>query len=161
MWATLFRKGNEIMRDECPVERNLRVKQGAFFRAAAKAGFGIALLAEEIGEHRSTLDSYIEKPSRPRPSIMSLAMFIKLASVPSLPPHIAALLIEDSGLDLVSRDPQRANWLALGAKAAAFSSKVCAYQASDNHIDHREDADLRNDIIEIISDGQGAVARLG
>lgn len=146
------------MHDECPIERNLRqVKQAAFFRAADRAGFSVGVLASETGISRATLDSYIATPSRPKPSIMSLAVFVKLASVRDLPPHVTSLLIDDCGLDLVARDPARTNWLTLGEKMSAFTTKVFRFQATGNHIDHREDAELREDVIEIISESHGAL----
>jgi hypothetical protein len=147
------------MADECPIERNLRfVKQAAFFRAADRAGFSIGVLASEIGVPRSTLDSYLPMPSRPKPAVMSLAMFVKLAGVPNLPSHVSALLIEDCGLDLVPRDPSRASWLQLAEKMCTFGSKVLRFQATGNHIDHREEAELREDVAEIIAEGHGAIA---
>jgi hypothetical protein len=150
------------MHDECPIERNLRhVKQAAFFRAADKAGFSIPILAAETGISRATLDSYLPMPSRPKPAIMSLAVFVKLAAVKDLPPHVTALLIDDSGLDLVAREPSRTNWLALAEKMCGFGGKVLRFQSTGNHIDHREEAELREDVIEIISEGQGAIAANG
>ncbi len=144
------------MRDDGAIERNLVVKQAAFFRAAAKRGFSAAVLAEETDIPATTLASYVDKPSR-KASLMPLAVFVKLARVPEMPAELLSILIEDSGHDVVPHDPARACWLELGEKASSFAAKVFRYQATGGHIDHREDADLREDMRELVAEGQGAI----
>ena len=142
------------MRDEDPICRNLKVKQDAFFRAAEREGFTLAVLSADTDIPVGTLASYRSTQAR-EPSIMSLATFVKLAAV--VPPRLSSLLIEDSGKLVAARDGQDATWLRLGERAGAFAAKVCRFQSTDGHIDHREDADLRADMIEILTEGHGAI----
>lgn len=146
------------MRDEDPIARNLEIKQGLFFSACEKRGYTIAGLAEATGISKSTLGSYRPSPSRAT-TAMGLCVFNKLAK--EVPAEIMSILIEDSGYQLAPIDPQAANWLGLGGRAAEFASKVCRFQATGNAIDHREAAELREDILIIISEGHGAVTGTG
>lgn len=143
------------MREECQIARNLEVKQGVFFLACEKRGLSLAALAAAIDVSPSTLGSYKPLPSR-KPSLMPLAMFIKLSRF--VPADLMSLLIEDSGHQLAPIDPSAANWLGLGMRAATFASKVCEFQSTGGHIDHREAAELREDMLVIISEGHGAVS---
>lgn len=145
------------MREEDPICRNLAIKQDAFFRACEREGFTMGVLATETGIPLSTLSSYRPTNARPQPALMALATFVKLGRVPNMPAHLLSLLIEDSTFVAARTDAQTSAWLAMGERACAFGAKVMRYQASDNHIDHREDADLRTDMIEIISEGHGMV----
>lgn len=145
------------MRDDGQIERNLMVKQETFFRKAGERGFTIAVIAAETDIPGPTLGSYVDKPSR-KASLMPLAAWIKIARIPNFPTDLLSMLIEDSGHDAVPRDPQRADWLRIGERATRFASKVFRYQATGNHIDHREDADLREDLREIVAEGQGAIS---
>ena len=145
------------MSDECPISRNLTVKQAGFFAAAEREGYTLGVLASHTGISPETLRSYIDKPSR-KASLMPLVAFIKLSRVPGLPAHVLGLLIEDAGYDLAPRDPARTDWLRYAEKLAGFTAKVFRFQSSDNHIDHREDIELREDVLEIISESQGALA---
>ncbi|CAN5574007.1 hypothetical protein BH10PSE14_BH10PSE14_06400 [soil metagenome] len=146
------------MRDDCPISRNLEVKQGLFFSACEKRGLSIAAMAAAADMSASTLGSY--RPSSKRvPSLMPLTVFVKLAR--EVPADLMNILIEDSHHHLTAIDPGTANWLGLGMRAARFASKVCEFQATGNRIDHREDAELREDMLIIISEGNGAVAGNG
>lgn len=146
------------MRDEDAICRNLKAKQGLFFTACERRGLTIPAMAAAAEIAEPTLRSYKPVPSR-ETSAMSLWAFIRLARI--VPPDLMSLLIEDSGHQLAAIDPAAANWLALGAKAAKFASKVCEFQATGGHIDHREQAELREDVLIIISEGHGAVTGSG
>jgi len=143
------------MRDEDPICRNLKVKQDTFFLAAEKRGYGLPDIEERTGIPRSTLSSYKTSGAR-EPSLMGLATFIKLAKIPALV-DLVSRLIEDSDLALAPKEPRTADWLAAGARAAAFASKVCQFQATGGFIDHVEDAELRTDMITIVSEGHGII----
>lgn len=145
------------MSDDCPISRNLTVKQAAFFAAADREGFSLGVLASHMGISVETLRSYIDKPSR-KASLMPLVTFIKLSRVPGLPTHVLGLLVEDAAFDLAPRDPLRTNWLALGERMSSFCAKVLRFQSSNNHIDHREEVELCEDVLGIISESQGALA---
>jgi len=140
------------------ISRNLAVKQHAFFHAAKGEGYSKAVLSIETGIPASTLDSYCTTGSR-KPAIMPLDNFVKLISATRKHPHLASLLIEDSGCVIASTDPQATEWLALGERMCAAGAKIFRYQASDNHIDHREDADLCAEMIEIVSEGHAMLGR--
>jgi hypothetical protein len=152
------RRRLKIMRDEDPIRQNLETKQDLFFRACAKRGLTIAGMAAAAGIEAGTLGTY--KPTHGRKaSLMPLWAFIRLAGF--VPTDLMSILIEDSGHQLAPIDPQAADWLGLGARAGAFASKVCEFQATGGHIDHREAAVLREDMLVIISEGQGAVTGAG
>lgn len=145
------------MRDVETIERNLRAKQDAFFAGCevAEPPLTMAMLAARSGIPVETLRSYRTTNAR-KPSIMGLAVFVRLVgALPEELVHLGSLLIEDSGCFVARTDPRAAAWLELGDRAGAFASKVCRYQASGGHIDHVEDADLRTDLIEIVSGGHG------
>lgn len=146
------------MRDDGAIERNLAVKQQTFFRKAADRGFTVGVIAAETDIPATTLGTYIDKPSR-KASLMPLAAFIKIGRIADFPADLLSLLIEDSGHDAVPHDAERADWLALGEKAASFASKVCRYQSTGGHIDHVEAEDLREDVREIVAEGQGIIGR--
>lgn len=150
-------KGRGIMRDEDTITRNLKVKQGAFFISCESEGLTMGVLAATSGIPIDTLRSY--RPTRSREaSVMGLTVYVKLLrALPSNLLHLGSLLIEDSGCVVASADTQAANWLAIGERACAFGAKVFRYQASDNHIDHREDADLREELLTIVSEGHGVL----
>jgi len=145
------------MRDDGAIERNLEIKQDAFFRAAAKRGFSIAVIAAEAEISASTLASYIPKPSRPKPSLMPLAVWIKIARIPNFPADLLSMLIEDSGHDAVARDAEQASFLDLGEKAGSFAAKVCRFQSTGGHIDHGERAELIEDLRAFVPEAQGAI----
>ena len=147
------------MLDVEAISRNLAVKQDAFFRAAKREGYTFAVLSADTGIPTGTLESYRSTPSRPKPAIMGLAMFVKLAGATRKHPHLASLLIEDSGCVIATAEPQATEWLALGERMCAAGAKIFRYQASDNHIDHREDADLCAEMIEIVSEGHAMLGR--
>ena len=147
------------MRDEDAICRNLKVKQGVFFTACEKRGYTVAGMAAAAEISEPTLRSY--KPGTARePSAMGLWALIKLAKA-GIPTDLLSILIEDSDLSLTAIDPAAADWMRLAARTANFASKACAFQASDNHIDHREAAELREDMLIIISEGRGAVTGAG
>ncbi len=143
------------MRDDDPVARNLAVKQGIFFAACERRGLTLAALAAATEIPASTLGSY--KPVHSRATaLMGLCVFNKLARV--VPAELMSMLIEDSGFQLAPVDPVAADWLGLGGRTAAFAAKVCQFQQTGNHIDHREAAELRDEMLIIIAEGHGAIA---
>ena len=144
------------MRDEDTIQRNLEAKQAAFFLGCEKRGLTLAALGEVLDVSSSTLSAYRPTRARPKPSLMPLALFIRIARCDAVPTELANLLIEDSGHQLAPIDAVQTDWLTLGERAAGFAAKVCKFQATGGHIDHREDAELREDILIIVSEGQGA-----
>ena len=146
------------MRDEDPISRNLKAKQGLFFSACEKRGLTIAAMAAAVDMSDDTLRSYKPTPSR-EPSQMPLSAFIRLSR--EVPADLMSILIEDSGHNLAPIDPAASDWLGLGMRAARFASKVCEFQATGGHIDHREATELREDMLIIISEGHGAVVGKG
>ncbi|MDO7841104.1 hypothetical protein [Sphingomonas immobilis] len=149
------------MRDEDPILRNLETKQAVFFSACERRGLSLSTLSAALGEPLSTLSGYRPTPAKPKPNLMSLAMFIKIAGCDQIPGELANILIEDSRHQLAPIDAVAADWLGLGMRAAAFASQVCEFQATGGHIDHREDAILKEGILTIISEGHGAIAAKG
>lgn len=142
------------MRDDTAVQRNLIIKQGAFFLAAASRGYSIATLSAVLGVSASTLSSYIDKPSR-KASQMPLSLFIRIAGIKELT-DLASMLIEDSDHRLCPLDPTLTNWDGLAAEAAGLVQEVCLARA-DGNINHQEDARLRARTRKLIADAQGAV----
>jgi hypothetical protein len=146
------------MRDEDAISRNLADRQDRILREgglAERRGLTLALLHAETGLSVDTLKSYRRTKSR-EPAIMSLANFVKLAL--ALPSDLSSLLIEETGLDLVAKTPVEKDWLSLGERAAALASKVCRYQSTGGVIDHREDAELTEELREFAADAQAMVA---
>jgi hypothetical protein len=145
------------MRNGETIERNLKLKQEAFFLACDAAGLTMGVMAARSGLPIGTLRSYRTVPSR-EPSIMGFASFVAIVgSLPAEHVHLASVLIEDTGCTITRLDPNSAEWLALGEKLCRAGAKIMRYQQSDGHIDHAEDADLRTDMIEIVSDGAGKI----
>ena len=145
------------MRDGDQIVRNLEAKQAAFFAACDKRGLSLSALAAALDAPISTLSGYRPTNAKPKPALLPLEMFIRIAACEVIPTDLANVLIEDSGHQLIAVDPVKTDWLRLGALTAQFSSKVCEYQATGGHIDHREDADLREEILIIVSEGNGAI----
>lgn len=146
------------MRDEDAISRNIVDRQDRILREgglAERRGLSLTLLSAETHIPVATLKSYRTTHSRPA-AMMSLAAFVKLAR--ALPADLASLLIEDSGLDLVAKTPVEKDWLALGERAAALASKVCRFQSTGGVIDHREDAELTDELREFAADAQAMVA---
>jgi hypothetical protein len=149
------------MRDDDTILRNLEAKQAAFFLGCEKRGLSLTALAVMLDAPIATLSSYRATRAKPKPALMSLALFIKIAGCEDIPTDLANLLIEDSGHQLAPIDGTRTDWLPLAARTAAFASKVCQFQDTGGHIDHREEAQLREDMLIIISEGHGAVTGAG
>jgi hypothetical protein len=146
------------MRDEDQILRNLEAKQNAFFAGCERRGLSLSALSAALDISISTLSGYRFTKGKPKPAMMPLALFIKIARCDVIPTDLANILIEDSGHQLIAIDPVQTDWLHLGALTAQFSAKVCEYQATGGHIDHREDADLREEMLIIVSEGNGAIS---
>ena len=141
------------MFDRDQAERNLIVKQAAFFTASAARGYSLAVLSVETGIPVSTLSSYIDKPSR-KGAIMPLSVFNCLAR--KVPADIASLLVEDSEHRLCPLDGVESNWASLASDAASLVSDICSAQA-DGRVDHVEERRLIEHSRRVIGSLQGVV----
>lgn len=146
----------KILQPDDSDDDNVRVAQETFFFAASKRGFTRQILAERSGISTDTLGIYCGTRER-KASIMSLAKVRRLVAV--VPLEVGSILLDGTGVHLVADDPRRAGWLSIADRMASFAAKVCRYQATGPGIDHREEADLREDIITIIAEGEGQVRR--
>ena len=142
------------MFDRDQAERNLVVKQAAFFTACAARGYSVAVLSVETGIPVSTLASYIDKPSR-KAAILPLSVFNCLAR--KVPADIASLLIEDSEHRLCPFDSVESNWAAVASDVAGLVSDICSAQA-DGRVDHVEALRLKEHSRRVIGSLQGVVA---
>lgn len=145
------------MREEDPILRNLETKQAAFFTGCERRGLTLSTLAAALDVPLPTMSGYRFTAAKPKPALMPLSLFIKIARCDAIPTELANILIEDSGHQLIAIDPVKTDWLRLGALTGQFASKVCEFQATGGHIDHREDAELREEILTIVSEGNGAI----
>lgn len=145
------------MRDECPIRNNLIVRQERVLRKASERGMTMADLSAETGIPVPTLNSYIPKPSRVA-SEMPTSAFIKIAKALAGAgmTDLASLLIEDTGLTLVERDPSSANWRQFATTLNRTATKISA-ALEDGHVDHREHIDLSDATRALISDAHGVV----
>lgn len=141
--------------DDSADDEYVRIKQDTFFLACDRRGYSRVDLAERSGISADTLRIYVTVPSRPKSSIMSLAMVRRL--IRAVPAELGSILIDGTGVHLVADDPKPAGWLTLAERMSGFVGKVLRYQATGPGIDHREEADLREDIITIIAEGEGQV----
>ena len=131
------------MRDGCPITRNILRRQDLVLRTAATRGLSLAELAVAAEVSADTLESYLERRSRP-PALMSLAKFVKIAGALVKAGHadLASLLIEDSGCRLSLNDAEATSLYAVGAAAAGLAQQVCV-AGGDGRFDHREKAAIK------------------
>lgn len=107
-----------------------------------------AALAAATGIGVSSLREYAAGAAMP------LAVALALSKV--LPAEAINMMLEPAGKRLCDADATATNWDGLAAQAAGLVADVCTARA-DGHIDHTEDARLRQRTRTLIAEAQGAV----
>jgi hypothetical protein len=124
----------------------------AVLRIAKKRGITLSLLSAETDIPEPTLRAYANGTNG-----LSWQNAKKL--IRALPADLGSLLIEDTGYRLAPIEARGASWLALGERMAQFTGKILHFQGTGGGIDPREHAELREDVLVIISEGQGAATK--
>jgi hypothetical protein len=157
MPTLLTERERNIMCGDDEISENVRKKQDRVLRKLKDRGMSFLDLEVETGIPEDTWPSYTITKARPKPSVMSLATFIKLAKALHDNHHddLASMLIEDSGFSLKPIQHRERNWLGFVSRLQSFGSKACGYAADG--IDHREDAELTEEVRTIAAEAQGMV----
>jgi len=150
MLAILPQTGNGIMPDAGGVQRNVAERQRAMFGLFVGPQLFVtrAALAAATGIPASTLQDWAQGVTMPLWGALALAR--------ALPREAINMLTEPVGFRLADSDPGAACWDGLAAEAANLTADICEAQR-DGHIDHREEARLRQRARTLIADAQAVV----